>query len=54
VRELEKVAEVWPAGAAVNDLFLNFLFLFFLKKRRDEFYWYKVRHSHLKLIDTVK
>jgi hypothetical protein len=28
VRRPEKVAEVWPASAAVDDLFLNFLFAY--------------------------
>jgi hypothetical protein len=33
VRKPEKVAGVWPASAAVDDLFLNFLFLFFSRKK---------------------
>jgi hypothetical protein len=36
VRKPEKVAGVWPACAAVDDLFLNFLFLFFSRKKEKE------------------
>jgi hypothetical protein len=45
-RRLEKVAEVWRARAVVDDLFLNFLFLFvsfcFQDKKKKRNFWYKV------------
>jgi hypothetical protein len=36
VRKPEKLAGVWPGCAAVDDLFLNFLFLFFSRKKEKE------------------
>jgi hypothetical protein len=35
-RRPEKVAGLWHASAAVDDLFLNFLFLFFSRKKENK------------------
>jgi hypothetical protein len=34
-RRPEKVAGVWPASAVVDDLFLNFLFLFVSRQKEN-------------------